>query len=400
MPFSTGPGTSWRLPRELGLNTSTANTWAGRLFISWQTVRRYAFEMRGEGEKLAGAFSEQDQLPDDCFRAPVAREFVHRRAMAEVFLTGVRYHADRTYTVWAQWPRWHVFYGSQRDRFDSALIVETLRQLTVLIAHAQLGVPLGMQFLMPEMSVSMTPGATQDPSYPADVTAEVHISEVRGTGQGIAAFRSTATFLVDGHRIAEGTARARIIDPVAYNRIRSRHRITGEHHEVPPVSAARVGHASPWNVVLGESDAAGCWPLRVDISNPILFDHPLDHIPGVLLIEAVRQALRLAVEDPGLDFATLEAQFTSIAELTDEAKVVLESLTNGAESMAAVASIQVNGRVLMRAVTGAKPMKPPLRRADQDFQWKPVRTRSAGPHEYLHARSQAAGWPTSPQSAE
>ncbi|WP_426979988.1 ScbA/BarX family gamma-butyrolactone biosynthesis protein (plasmid) [Pseudarthrobacter sp. O4] len=340
--------------------------------------------MRVLGDKLAGSFSEQDQLPSGCFSAPIARELVHRRAIAEVFLTGIHSPGNRTFTIWAQWPRWHVFYGSQRDCFDSALVVETLRQLTVLVAHTQLGVPLDMQFLMPEMSVSMTPGATQDPLHPADVTAEVHVSEVRRTGQGISAFRTTAVFFVNGHKIAEGTARARIVDPEAYNRIRSRHRITEGHQEVPPVSADRVGHTSAWNVVLGESDASGWWPLRVDISNPILFDHPLDHVPGVLLIEAVRQALRLAVKDPGLDFATLEAQFTSIAEFTDEAKVVLEALTNGAESTTAVASIQANGKVLMRAVTGTTPMKPPLRRADQHFQWKPARTVPAGPRENLH----------------
>lgn len=31
-------------------------------------------------------------------------------------------------------------------------------------------------------------------------------------------------------------------------------------------------------------------PLIVDLNNPAIFDHPLDHIPGMLLLEGFRQA--------------------------------------------------------------------------------------------------------------
>lgn len=354
-------------------------------FLSYRKpFDRYAFSMRVIGGESAGKFVEQHQESGDWFSAPIARELVHRRAVAEVFLTGVHRVEDLTYTVAAQWPRWHVFYGSHHDRFDSALVVETLRQLTVLIAHTQLGVMLGMQFLMPEMSVSMVSGVTQNRSRPVDVVIEVDVSEVKETGRRISSFRSIATFLVDGHKIAEGTARARIVDPEAYSRIRARQGATGEQQEVLPVSAASVGHASAWNVVLGESETAGLWRLRVDVSHPILFDHPLDHIPGVLLIEAVRQVLRLAVHDPELDFATFDAQFTSIAELGDQVTIALEALTIGAELTTAVASIQARGKVLMRALVGIRPTIPPLLPAEQEIQWTPVRTVPAGPHGSLH----------------
>lgn len=269
-------------------------------------------------------------------------------------------------------------------RFDSALVVETLRQLTVLVAHTQLGVPLNRRFLMPGISVSMTAGARRDPMRPSELTAQVQVSEVRWTGQEVAALRTVAVFLVNGQRIARGTARARIIDPDVYMRIRSRRPVTSGPHEVAPVPAASVGHTSAWNVVLGETGTAGLWPLRVDISNPILFDHLLDHVPGTLLIEAVRQALRLAVSDPALDPMTFEADFLSIAELGDKATVVLESMAHGVESTTAVATIQANGRVLMRAAAGITPTEHfPV--ADRGLQPKPGRTGPAGPRGNLHA---------------
>lgn len=237
---------------------------------------------------------------------------------------------------------------------------------------------------MPGISVSMAAGARHDPMRPAELTAEVQISELRWTGQGIAALRTTAVVLVNGQRIAGGTARARIIGPDAYMRIRSRRPVTNGPHDVAPVSAASVGHTSAWNVVLGARDTEGRWPLRVDISNPILFDHPLDHVPGTLLIEAVRQALRLAVSDPALDPTTFEADFMSIAELGDKATVVLESMAHGTATTTAVATIQANGRLLMRAAAGITPTEPfPV--ADPGLQPRPGRTGSAGPRGNLHA---------------
>lgn len=346
---------------------------------------RYALLQEVGGNTMAGCSPENEQRPHIGFTAPVARELVHRRAVSEVFLTGIQGAGGTAYTLSAQWPRWHVFYGSRNRGFDSALVVETLRQLTILIAHTQLDVPLGMQFLMPEMSVSMASGATPDPSRPAEVTAEVRVSEVRRPGRGLAAFRTTAVFLVDGHRIAEGTATARIVEAGAYSRIRSRRRTAGLHRNVTPVSAAKVGHASSWNVVLGESVATGRWPLRVDVSNPILFDHPLDHVPGVLLIEAVRQALRLALRDPSLDFVTFDARFISIIEFGHEAEVVLESLTADTESVTAALNVQADGEALVRVLAGIPPRPQPSPVSVRGHQPTPVQTGHVGLRESLRA---------------
>lgn len=332
---------------------------------------------------------QDDQDTTRRFSAAVPRELVHRRAVSEVFLTGIQRNDSTTYTISAQWPRWHVFFGSVGQGFDSALVIETLRQLTVLIAHAQLRVPLNVQFLMPDMSVSMTPRVVRNPQIPAEVTADVRVSEVKSTGRGVAAFRTSATFRVDGQTIADGTAGARIVDREAYNRIRSRREGADAPRIVSPVSSPEVGHRTPWNVVLGESSELGRWPLRVDVSNPILFDHPLDHVPGVLLIEAVRQAVRVALLDPSLDFLSLEAQFMSITEFGDDAVVVLESLEPlesaavEAEATSALASIQASGSVRMQVTASfTTSQQAALARGRR---WKSVVSGQPGLRESLHA---------------
>ena len=59
-----------------------------------------------------------------------------------------------------------------------------------------------------------------------------------------------------------------------------------------------VGRLNPYNVVIGPLDRHGVRALRtpvvVDLSHPTMFDHPLDHVPGMLQMEVVRQARRLA----------------------------------------------------------------------------------------------------------
>jgi hypothetical protein len=343
-------------------------------------------QILGGGNKVVDEVETYHHHTEDRFSAPVPRELVHRRSISEVFVTGVCRKDNSTYTASAQWPRWHVFFGSGDHGFDSALVVETLRQVTVLIAHTQLHVPLGMQFLMSDMSVAMIPGAIRDPSLPAEVTVEVVISQVRARGHVAAGFRSNAVFLVGGQIIADGSAGARIVDPETYNRIRPRLiNQSIRKTTVRPLPAAAVGHQAAWNVVLGQGLKMSNWPLHVDVSNPILFDHPLDHVPGVLMIEAVRQAMRVALGNPSLDFSFVDAQFVSIAELDDDLVVVLESVTVAEQAVSATATIEAAGKVRMRAKAGVTRLQQSSTDPSPTLRRRSAGTANVGPRENLHA---------------
>ncbi|MGW3647934.1 AfsA-related hotdog domain-containing protein [Streptomyces sp. NPDC000878] len=77
----------------------------------------------------------------------------------------------------------------------------------------------------------------------------------------------------------------------------------------------------PGNVLLaaptrtGENRWANRWELRVDTGHPILFDHLVDHVPGMLLIEAARQAARAATGRPDALLLGLDGSFARYAEL-------------------------------------------------------------------------------------
>jgi hypothetical protein len=81
------------------------------------------------------------------FSSTVPRELVHRWGLSEVFMTDIRRVGQGRYIAGAQWPRLHTFYHPIPRVYDSALIVESLRQATILAAHSMEGVPLGQFFL-------------------------------------------------------------------------------------------------------------------------------------------------------------------------------------------------------------------------------------------------------------
>lgn len=290
---------------------------------------------------------EEDQKQ---FVATVPRHLVHRRSVSEVFLTGVEDNGQNTYTVFAQWPRWHPYFGADVVGLDSALVIETMRQATILVAHSQLNVALGSQFLMSDISLAMDRDFEPDPAIPTEARLSVVVSDLKMAGESVSAFRTQAVFWRGESRIAMSTAGARIAAARTYARMRAGRVLSIPKQMVmPSMPASQVGCRSRWNIVLGRPLGPRSWTLHVDCSNPTFFDHPLDHVPGVLLIEAVRQALRVAVGDPVLDFDSVETEFLSITELDTDAVVVVDTLEAGGNKIYSELSVVVRDIPFMRA---------------------------------------------------
>ncbi|MBC7593392.1 MAG: hypothetical protein H7288_05555 [Kineosporiaceae bacterium] len=244
------------------------------------------------------------------------RELVHRAAIAEVYLTSFSQTGEDEFEISAQWPRSHMFYRTLNGAVDSALLTETFRQATVLIAHLGYAVPLEHSFLMPDMQVTRCEDYLGSGDRPAELRLKLSAVEVRRTPKSVVGLRVDGTFTCDGTLIGRASAGARFIDPRSYLRYRTRHRkAAAAAHRVVAVEPSRVGAATHSGVLLVQSAGNDNWPLRVDVTHPVYFDHTLDHVPGAVLLEAARQAIRLKMNDPNLDFSQLQASFHSIAEL-------------------------------------------------------------------------------------
>ncbi|MEU3281208.1 ScbA/BarX family gamma-butyrolactone biosynthesis protein [Streptomyces antibioticus] len=251
--------------------------------------------------------------------ATVPRQLVHRAAVAETLLTGWRRTAADRFTVSAQWPRAHGLHVSPDwTAYDPLLVVESVRQAGTLLAHTEYEVPLDHQFVLQEFHVDTEASRLAVGALPAEPEIEIAFTDVAVRGRRLTSARYTARVLRDGGQVALADVAFTSVGPSVYRRLRggrTPHSVT-----VPPVPPglppATVERPLPTDVVLAATGRPDRWRLRVDTAHPVFFDHPLDHVPGMLLLEAARQAARLH-SPAGRAPVAYHARFHQYAELDE-----------------------------------------------------------------------------------
>ncbi|MFE7528844.1 ScbA/BarX family gamma-butyrolactone biosynthesis protein [Kitasatospora sp. NPDC057542] len=224
----------------------------------------------------------------------VSRHLVHRASVSEVFLTGWQATGPYDFLLGAQWPRLHGFYRLPGDRYhDPVLLAETIRQAGLLVGHAGFGVPRGHHFVMEDLSYALDepglPGLAVT-TGPASLMLAVGCEDVRIRHGELVSLRVSVDVTRDGLPIGRGTGQLRVLSPASYARLRGPARRTVPPRPPAPAAPELVGRAQPADVVLSPTLAPDTWLLRTDATHPVLFDHELDHVPGMLVLEAARQA--------------------------------------------------------------------------------------------------------------
>lgn len=274
----------------------------------------------------AAAFVKTAGVPR--FETTIPREFVHKRAVEEVFLTDAIVDENRERVLaCAQLPRSHALYNDvENDFHDLLLILEIGRQGMTVYGHVRLDVPAETAFVMSGLRIEVIDlEAMQQGAGPGELVVDVPFGEERRDGRGRPrAYKLEGRGEIDGRLAFEFTGEALLIREALYERLRS---VPVEEDGVSPapvpVEPARVGRLSPRNVVVGDAVRSGpelrC-TLIADTTHPSFFDHPLDHVPGMLMLETARQAALLYVGELGwppaeavLDLC--EAHFTQYAAL-------------------------------------------------------------------------------------
>ncbi|WP_181804105.1 ScbA/BarX family gamma-butyrolactone biosynthesis protein [Streptomyces shenzhenensis] len=250
----------------------------------------------------------------------VAKEDVHKRDGDEVLLVCWERTGSDTFTVVAVWPSDHSFYQTVNGLYDPLLFIETVRQNVPLISHVGYEVPYGHHLIWQDLTCEVSPAAMQVTDAPAVIELRISCSQVTRRGSRLAALTMDIVALRDGVHL--GTARARFTSnpPAVYRRLRGAHAdleqcVAAALPPAAPLDAERVDRARESDVVLSDCDFAGRWLLRGDTSHPVLFDHPVDHVPGMLLLEAARQAAHAMPTTPGLAPVRFDAKFSRFVEL-------------------------------------------------------------------------------------
>jgi len=283
--------------------------------------------------------------PGLTFLRPVPRALVHRSSIAEVFVTDGCRVSDSRFSVAAQWPRDHALYHPDAQSIsDPMLFAETIRQALLYIGHEYCDVPLGTRFVGHDLSFDITdPAALRVNGTPVPVILDAEWTWEEGRPRGA---RLDVRLLVDGKPCGTGAIRVYVMDDRRYGLLRRMAwggdvppaPVAGQPSPAPVVPPRRVGRLRWKDCVLERCWPDGDWQLRLDRDHAVLFDHPTDHVPLMVLMEGFRQLGHLCVhervEEPLGDqaYALVGAQVecAAFAELNAPIRLLVEQSVPGA----------------------------------------------------------------------
>lgn len=299
-----------------------------------------------------------DALSHAGLTTTVPRELVHRAAVAEVMLTGWERLEEKRFNVHAQWPRSHSFFTPiDGVYYDPLMAAETIRQIAPLICHAEFGVPFGYQFLLERLDLTVHPEHLPMHQAPASLDLDVTCTDVKMRGRRLSGLCYETAVLREGQLAATARLSLTLIAPTVYRRVRPERVFSSEHRPLPltaPVAPQSVGRTSPADVVLSPTDEPNRWQLRVDTRHPVLFDHPVDHVPGMVLLEAVRQGATAVLGDASFLPLSITSEFSSYVELDEPCLIEARRLSPAAPGSAEVVEVtghQYGERAFVATVT-------------------------------------------------
>jgi 2-oxo-3-(phosphooxy)propyl 3-oxoalkanoate synthase len=249
----------------------------------------------------------------------VPRDLVHRSAPAGVLLTDVRQTGDDAFLAAAHWPRSHPTFDRSGDgRHNPLMVAETLRQLGLCVPLGFYGVGPDAHFLIEQLAFDVDPDAEPHAGYGgSEIVCEATADMIRpGGGRPLRGFRIRVRFQADGSTFAEAAGLARVLTPAAFAMVRRAGPAVERSVGLGAVDPRALGVSQASDVLIAV-DRLGVTRLHAaDPLHPFFFDHASDHVPGVVLIEAARQAAALLEGRPGLrlaGFAITASHFTESA---------------------------------------------------------------------------------------
>ncbi|MEU6706980.1 ScbA/BarX family gamma-butyrolactone biosynthesis protein [Streptomyces wuyuanensis] len=233
------------------------------------------------------------------------------------------------------------------------LVAATYRQAGLLIAHSAYGVPRTSETLLQNLNL------TVDPARPLPARGPVPLDVLaRCTATGHRGGR-TAGLHIEAEILHADGPLARIDSAFSWMSRAVYRRLRGTKADVPwnatpapePVPPASVGRATAQDVLLAPV-SRGRWLLRTETRNLLLFDHRVDHVPGLVLVEAAQQAARALA---GPDFVPLSATNTFASYVELDAPCLVEATAPPARRGPVTVNVtgRQDGRICFRsAVSG------------------------------------------------
>ncbi|CAO5257495.1 AfsA-related hotdog domain-containing protein [Frankia sp. AgKG'84/4] len=266
------------------------------------------------------------------FMRTVDRSLIHRHALSEVFLTDTVPTGAASYRAAAQLPSSHAYFTDhvRHGAVDPLLLLECSRQAETYGAHVHFGVTRETRFVLRSWSMRLPGLFASRPRGPAELTMAVGTRPLIGDRPTSRSLAYDIELSLDGGAIGDTHIEVGYLPDSAYEHLRALRRgsppqTSDDLRSTPTtIAPAAVGRASRVNTILVDPVQSGddaTATIRVPVDNRSMFDHALDHFPGMVLTEAARQlclwsgASLLGLPATAATVIAFDLAFTRFAEL-------------------------------------------------------------------------------------
>ncbi|MEV5144728.1 ScbA/BarX family gamma-butyrolactone biosynthesis protein [Streptomyces sp. NPDC052727] len=291
---------------------------------------------------------------------------MHKAAAAEVLLTDARPLGENRFAVAALWPRdAFLTHRATSSPCDPLLAAETVRQSAIHLCHTFYDVPKGHHFVLSGLDFDLDLPAWGPGPLPVvlDVTSTRTATNPRRLAMAL-----SADVYVAGVQRGRCGIHFEVLAPRRYAVIRDRTRLAERSAPQVPAGAATalppeaVGFRDDLHVLLATAPGLPdhTWQLRLRRDHPVLFDHESDHISGMALLEACRQAATaLTPRAPGSSGPRLwtlmaaTASYQAFGELDSPVTVTALPATSGHTPACGTRTLHLTARQGSRTLTTA-----------------------------------------------
>ena len=240
------------------------------------------------------------------FDSTIPRHLLHKLAVEGVFVTDSLAIGEDEFLCAAVLPRVNTPAAravSQRlTRYDFATLFELLRQVSLVVTHQHLEIPASWSTVLFDMTLELIDvSATGPMTRPVTSITKVDIQRKFNKRGLLTRADFTMAIFFEDVLIARATAAGMIAQPEKYKAARSMGRSAVLARNPPPspsvvpIDPALVGMRSGSSTAIGDLIAGPqpghfSAPGRPDPEDLFYHDHPMDHVPGILSCEALRQA--------------------------------------------------------------------------------------------------------------
>jgi hypothetical protein len=225
-------------------------------------------------------------------RYPIESSLVHKTSAEQLMLVSADSTTKGTLSLHVGLPNGHPSLNAIPAK-SMLLSVELMRQCAIAFAHLAGGVPQGWAFLMNQLTFTWDNGSV--PTTPEQFLGrvDVRLRAVKMRREQVSDLQLEADFIADGEILGHGCGDLSCLPPRAYQAIR---------RNAPPVANTSTGALgtilTDTRLNPGTLESLLVWNRE----DQLIFDHPSDHLSGMLLASALLEAHLVLTGAQAVDF--------------------------------------------------------------------------------------------------